>query len=56
MDTGLTHISIYIVIIGTPIEGFEFFGPFPSFEEAQDWAYSRETLEADWWISSVSPA
>ena len=45
--------NIKIVVAGNPIDGFEFFGPYPhdhAFDE--DNALHRQ-LDGDWWITEV---
>jgi len=37
----------YVVVIGNPFDGLGIHGPFPSREEAEEWA---EDAQNDWWI------
>jgi len=43
---------MYIVIAGTPNDGFAFTGPFDSHEEALEWAENAR-LTDDWWIAPL---
>lgn len=44
-----------IIIIGNPVEGFEYFGPFDSIDQATDWG--ADLVQGDWWVTVVeSPA
>lgn len=38
----------YIIIEGNPVDGLQFFGPFPSAEAAQEWA-ERELADQEYW-------
>lgn len=42
---------MYIVIIGDPMGGFKYFGPFPTAEEAESWMDNSDAK--DWWIAEV---
>jgi hypothetical protein len=42
----------YIVVVGDPVDGFEFYGPFNTEPEAIEWA--GENLNGDWWTASLS--
>ena len=52
-------MNTYIVIYGNPAEGFDFCGPFTSFEEAEKWARSVDgvlyhTYQGDnWYITTL---
>jgi hypothetical protein len=43
--------SEYIVVMGTPMNGFTFHGPFESVEAAADWADTQ--TRPDWWIAPL---
>lgn len=43
-----------VVVVGNPCDGFRFFGPFFSCEEANDWA-DVEMRNDEWWVSSMTP-
>lgn len=44
-----------IVIIGNPIDGFEYYGPFDTHQQAADWG--EDLVSGDWWVTIVeSPA
>ena len=38
----------FIVVLGNPIDGLQFTGPFSSIDDAVAWA--EEVCETDWWI------
>ena len=42
----------YIAIAGHPVDGFTFYGPFDSSEEASSWAYDR-LHDEDFWITEL---
>jgi hypothetical protein len=42
----------HIVVIGNPVDGFSFFGPFESFEDAE-WFGDR--VDGEWWITDLTP-
>jgi hypothetical protein len=49
----------YIVIYGNPAEGFDFRGPFITFEAAEEWARKVDGIEYDtengdnWYIAQL---
>jgi hypothetical protein len=45
--------DLYIVSTGTIVEGFEFFGPFPSRDAAIEWA--DENMLRDFWVATLIP-
>jgi hypothetical protein len=45
---------MYVIISGTPIEGFSIIGPFSHAIFAQDWADAWEE-DIDWWVSELIP-
>lgn len=45
---------MYIGIVGNPVDGFTFYGPFESAAEAIDYA-DRHFCGRDWWLSDVEP-
>jgi len=40
--------EMYIVMHGNPFEGYQFFGPFGTIDDAQDWGESNSELE--WYL------
>lgn len=40
-----------IIVMGTPVDGFEFIGPFMSSEDAAN--YADKIDGGDWWITSL---
>ena len=41
----------WIAIQGDPVDGFDYYGPFKSTEDANDWASSN--LQPDWWVADL---
>jgi hypothetical protein len=41
-----------MLMAGDPIDGFRFYGPFETFDEAGDWA-ENEGVENPWWTTNV---
>ena len=39
-----------IVVMGSPTDGFSYWGPFFSDEDAIEWA---ESVDVDWWITTL---
>lgn len=44
----------YIIVFGSPVEGFSYCGPFESHEDALD--YAEDHRETSWWIAELSEA
>jgi len=44
---------MYLVVLGDPIGGFTFWGPFRNVEDAIDWA-ERSVLTTSWWIADLN--
>lgn len=44
-------MGMHILIIGNPVDGFEYYGPFKTGEEAI--AYGEDRLGGDWWIAPL---
>jgi hypothetical protein len=42
---------VIIIVAGNPVDGFEFYGPFESEEDAAAWAEHGQP--GDWWIARV---
>jgi hypothetical protein len=47
------NVEKWLLIVGCPIDGFMYFGPFDTVNEAHDW---REALHvgADYWIAQLN--
>jgi hypothetical protein len=43
--------DVFIVIVGDPVQGFTFTGPFATHEAAEEWAGSVQ----DWWSAFLVP-
>lgn len=49
------QVKQYIVVTGSPLEGYEFHGLFINFDTAVEWA--NDTVDDDdWWISELHTA
>jgi hypothetical protein len=42
-----------IVVVGNIVEGFRFYGPFPDFETASDWADSNIRASFETYITTL---
>jgi hypothetical protein len=42
----------YMVVIGNIFDGFSFYGPFATFDDASDWA-DTNAISSEWWVASV---
>lgn len=45
--------GMHIVIIGNPVDGFQYIGPFKTGEDAIAWADRDADIDADWWIAPL---
>jgi len=45
--------DLYIVLAGSPFDGFSHYGVFDSFEQAQKWADEVIGFTAEWWVSKL---
>lgn len=43
----------WVVVLGNPVDGFNFVGPFADFEAASDRADAEDN--SDWWITKLIP-
>ena len=47
----------YLVVVGNPVDGLTFFGPFEDRDDAIDWAEQRDELTGSgWWIAPLQEA
>jgi hypothetical protein len=53
---------MWIVIVGNPLDGLAFHGPFEYSDSAVDWAETYAVnwaeiyaVDLDWWVSEVAP-
>lgn len=44
---------MHIIILGNPVDGLTFHGPFDDPEAATTWA--EKTSDGEWWLAYVSP-
>jgi hypothetical protein len=45
---------MYILVIGTPLSGFSYVGPFTTNEEAENYGEKHYSSE-EWWVSPLIP-
>lgn len=43
---------MHIIIIGNPVDGFQFIGPFKTLDDAIEWE-SNVAIGADWWVAPI---
>lgn len=56
MPGGLYTPGMHLLMAGNPVEGFSFYGPFESEEQADEWVESHDEIDAtDYWIIEVQP-
>ena len=47
-------VTRYVGIQGNPVDGFLYYGPFITFEEAEEWMSENDPESAEsWWISEL---
>jgi hypothetical protein len=46
-------MTTFIIITGNPVDGFNYWGPYPTHTEAAEEA-SEFFRTCDWWISDIS--
>lgn len=46
--------GLVIVVSGNPVDGFYFFGPFKTGEDAIEWAERSRDGRTDWWIAPLA--
>ena len=56
MPKDATVLCPAIVVTGNPVDGFTFYGPFPSGQEAVEWADNagRGDCDTDWWVAPLT--
>ena len=45
----------WMIVVGSPLDGLEFFGPFVSRKTALEFAIKQRGESGDWWVSSLKP-
>lgn len=45
---------MFIVIVGNPIGGFEYEGPFATNEEACEYGNNHPDVGGDWWVAPLT--
>lgn len=45
----------HIIIVGNPVDGLRFFGPFPNGGAAVDWAGDNVDGGSEWWAAQITP-
>lgn len=46
---------MYIILSGSPFDGFKHYGPFDSFDLAEVWADRVIGIETEYWIAKLEP-
>lgn len=44
--------TAHIVILGNPVDGFRYVGPFTTRDYALAWG---ETIDEEWWVAEIQP-
>ena len=45
--------GMHVVVVGDPFDGMSIYGPFPTGDEANDWAQCNgktDLEDVDWWV------
>lgn len=47
----------FILVLGNPVDGLSFIGPFPSRETAELWMelHENDYPDAEWWVAPLFP-
>lgn len=40
--------DMYVIMVGTLLKGYKFYGPFASYDKAIDWVWHSEYSNSDW--------
>lgn len=51
-------MNSYIVIIGGPVDGFKYYGPFPTYLAAEAFVQSlqdQDDSDVPWWVTKLIP-
>lgn len=43
----------YVLVVGSPVDGLDFIGPFDTVEEATGFAMEPPTVKATWWVAQL---
>jgi hypothetical protein len=46
-------IEQWIVLAGSPFDGFTHYGTFESFEQAEQWADEKIAFNSEWWVAKL---
>lgn len=46
-------MGMHIIIIGNPVDGFNYIGPFKTAADAAAWAGQDANIDADWWLAPL---
>lgn len=47
---------MHIIVIGNPVDGLEFIGPFANETDATNHANTDGNMPDEWWIAPLEPA
>jgi hypothetical protein len=42
-----------VIVIGNPVDGLQFIGPFKTGNDAIAWANRDANIDADWWVAPL---
>ena len=43
----------WIILAGSPFDGFSHYGTFESFDQAQEWADTKIGFTVEWWVAKL---
>ncbi len=46
----------HIIVTGNPVDGLEFYGPFPTANDATEFANTDVHLPEEWWVAPLMEA
>jgi hypothetical protein len=46
-------MGLHIIVIGNPVDGFNFIGPFTTAQDAVRHANEDGNIDAEWWIAPL---
>lgn len=46
----------FLVVVGNPVDGVSFFGPFASADEASTWCECGGVRDSEWWVAPITGA
>lgn len=46
-------MGLHILVVGNPVDGLKFYGPFATRDEANEWG-DTISREFDWWVAPLA--